>query len=142
MSSRLSLRENLCVGINKTSVRWRLPDRRLLRFGLVGILNTGLSYAAYALLLSFGLNYAAANLGALIIGIITGFRLQGVLVFRNRSWRPLFRFVVMWMLLYVINVMSIRLLLGLGASTYLAGAVMLLPMVAVSYLVQKFLVFR
>jgi len=75
----------------KTSVFTRLRQRavdmanekRFVRFLLVGTLNTAFSYLVYALLLLVGLHYAAANLGAVVLGIIFSFKTQGVLVFRD-----------------------------------------------------------
>ena len=42
----------------------------VMRFVLVGVLNTAFSYLIYALLLFIGLGYQLANLSALVIGIL------------------------------------------------------------------------
>jgi putative flippase GtrA len=58
-----------------------LPPRaaELLRYGLVGGLNTAVSYAVYLVLLAAGVPYAAAAVAAFAAGAATGYLL-------NRSW--------------------------------------------------------
>lgn len=66
------------------------------RFLLVGCLNTGFSYAIYAALLYLGLEYVAANFGALLLGILFSFHTQGHLVFRNSNSSLIYRFAASW----------------------------------------------
>ncbi len=121
--------------------------RRLLRvefarFLLVGVVNTGFSYAVYALLLYAGMVYYAANFGAMAAGVGFSFLTQGRLVFRNRDGRLIFRFTAGWVVIYGINIGIIALLLRwLDLNAYAAGALALLPITLISYFVQKFLVF-
>jgi putative flippase GtrA len=115
--------------------------RQLLRFVLVGVLNTGFSYLVYVGLLYAGVHYVLANLGALVLGIVFSFRTQGLLVFGNPEWRRLRRFVPVWGFMFLINTGLIALLLRFGFNAYVAGALALLPVVALSYLLQKFFVF-
>src|SRR5204863_4114210 len=110
---------------------------RLARFLVVGVLNTIFSYGVYAAMLAVGLSYAIANLVALIAGILTGFRAQGSLVFDNPDPRRLGRFVAMWAVIYAINIGIIGMLLGQGLGPYLAGAIALVPVTLLSYLLQR-----
>lgn len=114
---------------------------QLVRFGLVGVLNTGFSYAIYAALLALGLPYAAANLGALLIGIVFSFRTQGRLVFLNDDKQRFLRFVAVWAAIYVVNVTLIGLFVSFGVGAYAAGAVALGPIVLLSFVAQKYFVF-
>lgn len=119
----------------------RLFRFQFIRFLLVGVLNTSFSYGVYAVLLYVGLNYVAANLGALLLGILVSFRTQGRLVFGNRDNRLLFRFAAAWALIFVVNTLLIAGLLRADLDAYWAGAVALIPTTILSYLVQRFLVF-
>ena len=119
-----------------------LWDLRLLRFVIVGGVNTAFSYAVYAALLFLGLPYPAASLCALVAGILFSFKTQGTLVFRNSHNRLFPRFVAAWSLIYVANVFLIWSLRALGLDAYLAGALAIAPTTALSYLTQRFLVFR
>jgi putative flippase GtrA len=115
---------------------------QFVRFVLVGVANTAFSYAVYAMLLYAGLNYVLANLGACLLGIMFSFRTQGVLVFRNPAWRPLSKYVAFWLLIYLCNIGLIKSLLSYGFNAYAAGALALAPIVALSFTLQKYVVFR
>ena len=119
----------------------RLLNFQFVRFLLVGGLNTAFSYATYAALLYLGVPYVAANLGALLLGILFGFRTQGRLVFRNSDRRLIFRFVACWGLIWVLNIALIALLIRAGLNAYWAGALAMLPIAVVSYFVQRVVVF-
>ena len=114
---------------------------RLVRFLVVGSANTALSYAVYAGLLWIGLGYAVASFLALVAGILVGFWTQGTFVFGNRDRRRLGRFVLMWFAIYVVNVELIRRLIDQGLDAYWAGAVALVPITALSYVLQRYFVF-
>lgn len=119
----------------------KVLNLQLVRFLLVGILNTGFSYGVYAILLYFGLSYVVANFFALILGIFFSFRTQGLLVFRNRDDSLFFRFAACWGLIFLVNIGLIYILINVGLNAYIAGAVALPPITILSYLIQKFLVF-
>lgn len=119
-----------------------LKANHLLRYLIVGIFNTGLSYALYALFLYLGLDYKQANLLALIIGIVISFKTQGRLVFKNTKNRLFGRFVVSWIFIYFLTIALIGQIINLGFNAYWAGAMALPFSVALSYLVQKYYVFR
>lgn len=112
-----------------------------VRFLVVGALNTAFSYCVYAALLMVGFGFVTANFGALVLGIFFSFRTQGALVFGNREWRRLARFVPVWGCIFVFNIGIIALLTRAGLNEYLAGAVALLPVTALSFMLQKFFVF-
>lgn len=113
-----------------------------IRFGFVGVMNTAFSYMIYAMLLFAGLNYALANLGAVVLGILFSFRTQGKLVFRQTDVSLLPRFIVAWASIYAINVFLISRFINLGFDPYTAGALMLPASAILSYFIQKYFVFR
>jgi putative flippase GtrA len=115
---------------------------RVIRFLLVGVLNATFSYLIYALLLFVGLGYQLANLCSLLLGILFSFKTQGHLVFRNSDNRLLGRFVLSWLLIYVCNITVIGRIIAFGFNAYVAGALTLPIIVSLSYLVQKYFVFR
>jgi putative flippase GtrA len=115
---------------------------QIVRFLIVGTLNTCVAYAAYACLLYAGLPYAAASLGALVLGLLFSFRTQGALVFGNRDGRLFFRFAACWGAIYLLNTLLIGSLILVGLNAYGAGALAMVPVTFFSYLMQKFLVFN
>ena len=119
-----------------------LHDNQLARFLVVGGVNTLFSYAVYATLVFVGVPFALANLIALALGIVFSFATQGQLVFRNAGGRQFLKFVVVWAILYFVSVAIIARLTAHGFSAYLAGAIALVATSVLSYVAQKYFVFR
>ncbi|MGZ8161818.1 MAG: GtrA family protein [Methylobacter sp.] len=119
---------------------WR--HSTFLRYLFIGGINTLFSYSVYALGLYFGLNYQLANLLALILGIISGFILQGRIVFKNADKRLFLQFLFFWLILYSFNILFIGVIINFGFNAYEAGAIALMPMVLISFVIQKAIIFR
>lgn len=115
---------------------------QIVRFMIVGIFNTAFSYGIYAGLIFLGAHYALANLIALVMGILFSFKTQGYLVFKNTDNRLLGRFVLSWGLIYLATITLIGQCIRLGLDAYIAGIVAIPFSTALSYLTQKFYVFR
>jgi putative flippase GtrA len=96
----------------------------------------------YALLLFLGVNYAVANLAALVAGILFSFKMQGRFVFGNRDNRFLGRFVLCWAVIYFANITFIKRMMTLGMNGYVSGALTIPGAAVLSYLAQRFIVFR
>jgi putative flippase GtrA len=112
------------------------------KFVAVGLVNTAFAFCLYSALLYVGLPYALANLTALVIGIGVSFMTQGGLVFENRESGRLARFVAVWAVLYFVSIFLISRFIALGFDPYAAGALALPFSTLLSFIAQKFLVFR
>ena len=120
--------------------KYNLPQ--VLRFLVVGLLNTGFSYLIYAILLFLGLNFALANLGAVMLGILFSFRTQGAFVFNNTDGSLLGRFILAWTVVYLVTISIIWGFVEYGFDPYTSGALALPFSAVASFFVQKFYVFR
>ena len=118
-----------------------LPDRRFVRFFVVGLLNTLFGYSVFAMLVFSGVAYAIALFVATCIGAFFNFVTTGRLVFRNRDGSLLPRFIAAYMLVYVFNLGMLAVMVARGVDTYLAGAISTLCSVLVSYGLNSRLVF-
>lgn len=119
----------------------RLLQYQFIRFLLVGGMNTGFSYSVYAAFLYVGLSYSIANFLALVIGMCFSFRTQSALVFKTKNTRRIYRFVICWFIIYLLNIWLIGVLIKMDMTAYVAGALAILPMTIVSYFVQRLFVF-
>ena len=130
---------------SKRSVRanrmW-VSTPRLIRFFLVGGVNTLFGYGAYAGLLFIGLHYAWAALLGTIAGVIFNFFTTGRLVFDRSASGSLLRFVAVYAVVYVLNVAALWALEGFGLNPYVSGLILIVPMACVSYLLMRRFVFR
>ncbi len=113
-----------------------------IRFVIVGLINTAFSYLIYAGLLYLGLNFALANLGAVILGILFSFRTQGRFVFNNTDRNLLGRFFVAWIVVYLVAISIIGTLGLYDIDPYTAGALALPASAIASFFIQKYFVFR
>jgi len=112
-----------------------------IRFVLVGLLNTGFSYGVYCGFLYLGAPYQVASFVALVMGVIWSFVTSGRLVFRRRLQGRFHKYLVVWAALYLVNILLIALLTGLGMNAYIAGFFALAPIVVMAFFLQKKYVF-
>ncbi len=112
------------------------------RFIAVGVLNTAFGYSCFALLLYFGLPYAVALLIATVLGVLFNFKSTGMFVFKSRDNSLIFRFVLVYGVIYGINVILLKLLMMIGLNSYQAGALCLLPMALLSFVLMRAVAFN
>lgn len=114
---------------------------QFIRYVLVGIGNTAFSYGIYAAFIFIGFEYRIASLLALFLGIVFSFVTQGKVVFKNATRITFSKFLMAWILIYILNISIISLLMKVSMSAYLAGAIAIVPVTLVSYFILKFAVF-
>jgi putative flippase GtrA len=112
------------------------------KFLAVGVLNTAFGYAMFSLFLFVGLHYALASLCALLVGIVFSFKTMGKLVFGSRDNGLLFKFFCMYLAVYLLNVGFLSAAKQLQMNLYLANALFIVPMAVLSFVLNKYVVFR
>ena len=114
--------------------------RRLLRFLIVGGLNTAMSLAVYLLsLYLFNWPYYAASAVSILFGIAVGFKAHGAFVFKSDG--SFFRYVSVWVVLYLANISSIALIRDYTGD-YWAPIILLPITVLTSYFLLKKLIYK
>ena len=115
---------------------------RFLRFLVVGVLNTGVGYALFAVMILGGSGPFAAAAGATALGALFNFQSIGGLVFRRRELRLLPRFLAVYVGQCGANIVMLAALGGIGLGPLLAQF-LLLPFLATgTYLAMQSFVFR
>lgn len=114
---------------------------QLLRFLLVGGLNTAFGYSVFALMTWFGFSPPIAIGASTVLGILFNFQSTGRLVFGQARRSLLWRFVAAYAVVYGLNVMVLKALVLAGLGPYVANALLILPLAIVAYLLQKKFVF-
>lgn len=121
---------------------------QFIRFVFVAILNTAFGWCVYAaLLLLFNhlhVNkpYVLASLIGTIISIMFNFKTYGHIVFKNKSNRLIFKFVMVYTVTYFCNIGGIALLERWEINNYLAGAITAIPVGFLGYFLNKIFVYR
>ena len=134
------LKKNKLVGIVK--------KHRFVRFLLVGVINTLFGYLAFSTLILLGLNYKYAVLLATILGVLFNFKTTGRLVFGSKNNKLMFRFVLVYVVTFLLNVEMLRIVdaidIGIEQKTkmLIAGAILVFPLAVISFILMKLFVFR
>lgn len=115
---------------------------KVVRFLLVGGLNTAFGYALFAACLALGMHYGVAVLVTLIIAIGFNFLTYGRLVFRNADPLLLPRFAAGALFQYVLNVSLVAWFKRMEVSPYLSQAILVVPLAGLSYFINNQWVFR
>jgi putative flippase GtrA len=114
---------------------------KIVRFIIVGGLNTLFGYGVYAGLILLGLHYAWAALLGIILGVIFNFFTTGGLVFKVIQISRLPKFVTVYTFSYGLNVALLSLLISVGTSELIAGLLILAPMALVNLVILRIWVF-
>jgi putative flippase GtrA len=115
---------------------------KFVRFLLVGVINTLFGYSVFALMICLGLDYRYSLLIATICGVLFNFKTIGAIVFKNKDNRLLARFMGVYLVIYLLNAESLRIVKTLGINMLVAQAILVLPLAIVSYFFNKTFVFR
>lgn len=115
--------------------------KQLILFFLVGGINTLFGYFLYALLIFLHLHFALASLLGTIGGVMFNFKTTGIIVFNNHDNRLIFKFIAVYATTYLVNVSGLKLFSIYNTNMYLAGAVLVLPVALLGYVLQKKFVF-
>lgn len=120
----------------------RKDHARLFKFLLIGGLNTAFGYSVFLIALWSGMHYSLAAGVATILGILFNFKTTGRMVFENKDPSRLPWFILVYFIVYVVNVLGLKVFLAFGISAWMGGFFLILPCAVLSYILNKNYVFR
>lgn len=123
---------------------------QFIKFGIVGLSNTAISYGMYSLLIYWGLYYIIASIIAFIVSVINSFYWNNKLVFTSTDnmKKTLFRKLIKTFLAYagtglvLQNVLLWVLVEQFDFSEYLAPLLILIITVPLNFVVNKYWAFK
>jgi putative flippase GtrA len=115
---------------------------QFIRFLFTGGINTIFGYGVYTLLVLAGLDYQIALLISTILGVIFNFFTTGRIVFFNKNLLLIFKFILTYIVVYIVNVILLKIFVGAGLGPIISQAICLPLMVILSYVLNKYLVFK
>jgi putative flippase GtrA len=115
---------------------------KFIRFLFVGGLNAAFGYSVYAILIYLHVHYSLAVLMATFLGVLFNFKTTGRLVFKSKNNWLIFKFIGVYVIIYAVNTAALKIFNFFKVDLYLAGAVMLLPMAVVAFILNKNIVFK
>jgi putative flippase GtrA len=119
-----------------------MKDKRVfLRFVIVGSFNTLFGFSIYSASIYLGAGYSLASAIALILGVLFNFKSIGKFVFHADDRNEFIPFFSCYLIVYILTVVGLEILGGMGVNPYLSGVVISVPMAGVSYFLQRRYVF-
>jgi len=127
--------------IERVRVVARTYHRPML-FVMVGAFNTLAGYGLFALLFTLTGRHLLSLVIATILGIVLNYFTTGGIVFKNRSLKNFWPFVIMYSTILLCNMAMLELLVHVGVHPLLAQAICLPVTVVLSYLLSSRVIFR
>jgi len=112
------------------------------KYIIIGGVNTLFGYSVFAIFLFLGFHYSLSVLIATVLGVFFNFQTYGKLVFRSHSNHLIGKFILVYVLIYFINVLLIALLDFFRVDLFIAGVIVLFPSAYFGYLLNKRLVWK
>ncbi|SIT50136.1 putative O antigen biosynthesis protein [Paraburkholderia piptadeniae] len=115
---------------------------RFFNYLIVGGLNTLFGYGVFTLMIYAGCHYSVAIAGSTILGTLFNFKSTGALVFKSHDNSKIVRFLLVYVVVYCVNVLGVGMLMRLGMNAYYSGMVMILPLALLAYRLNSQFVFK
>ena len=120
-----------------------MQNNKFIKFILVGILNTAFGYSLFALFIFLNMHYSLAVFLSTVLGVLFNFKTIGKLVFDSHDNSSIFRFIAVYVLLYLINISCLWFFKISGfENMYINGFVLLFPLALISFVLNKKYVFK
>lgn len=120
----------------------KLLRKKIIRFFAVSGLNTLFGYGLFALMILFGIKYPLALLLSTIAGILFNFKTISLLVFQSNNNILVFKFLGVYGITYSINLAGLAIMRNFGVNIYIGGAILLIPVGLIGFLLNKIFVFN
>jgi putative flippase GtrA len=116
--------------------------KQIILFLFTGIVNTVFYYLLFSLFIWIGLEYKFAVLIATIIGVAFSFNTFGRFVFLKINKLMFAKFIIVYTVLYFINIFIIKVLNGYLYNYYISGFISAIICAGISFLLNKFFVYK
>jgi len=123
---------------------WLSMSNQVVRFIVIGIINTIFGYTCYSLFIYIGLDYKISALFATVCGVAFNYNTTGRYVFNavSLSVASIWKFLFTYIIIYIINIALITMFRNIGFNDYIAGFFAIVPGSVVSFLLSKYFVFK
>ena len=122
---------------------WTHVPEQFIRFAIIGTINTAFAYILYVLFIFVDMHYTLAVLLSTIIGICFSFKTLGSWVFDNPDNRLIFKFFVVYIGCYFLNISIIGFFNRyIWNNLYVAGLISTLLVALVSFSLNRAIVFK
>ena len=117
-------------------------NQQTLKFIYTGIINTIFYYILFSVFIYIELDYKFAVLLATLIGIIFSFKTFSKYVFDNQDNKLIFKFFIIYIVLYFTNILLIAIFNLMIVNIYINGLIATLMCAILSFGLNKKFVFK
>jgi putative flippase GtrA len=114
----------------------------IYKYFFIGGINTVFGYGVFAFLLFLDFHYSVAVLVATISGVVFNFQTYGKFVFQNHSQHLIVKFILVYIVIYTVNVSLLSLVDIFTDNLYLSGVIVILPVSYLGYILNKRFVWK
>lgn len=115
---------------------------QVARFIFAGIINTLVGYGIYFILVTFAIPYLLAFTISTILGVLFNYLTYSRFVFKRRGRKEAFLFAILYIVNYLVGLELLHMLVWAKLDPRLAGAFNMVIISALSYILQKKIVFK
>lgn len=119
-----------------------IDNKKVLLFFAVGALNTLFGYSIFAFFLWIGLHYSIAALLSTVAGILFNFTTFGRLVFDNKSYSNLPKFILVYVANYLFGLAVLFFCNQFSYNLYIVQAILILPTALLRFILMKYFVYK
>jgi len=116
-------------------------DLQFIRFLVVGVLNTLFGYSIFALFIYLHFYFILSFFFSMFFVIVCYFYIVCHIVFSSHKVKQFYRFIVVYVAVYLVNVLALYIFNLFSVSNYIAGAILILPLACLAFILQKIFVF-
>jgi len=120
----------------------KLINNQFIKFCIVGVINTLFSYTMFALFITLRINYSISLLLATVCGILFNYRSTGKYVFNHRGNSLLFKFFILYLALYIINLINLKILNYFIQNFYISGVISVIFSAIISFFCNRKFIFN
>jgi putative flippase GtrA len=120
----------------------RFFNDQFFRFLIIGGINTLFGFLIYSFCIARGVEVESAIIIGTILGVVFNFITTGGGVFRQLSLKNLPRFLLTYILIYVVNIYLYKLISKNIASPILIQGILAIPLSLLSYFIMSRYVFK
>lgn len=117
-------------------------NTQVIRFIIVGIVNTIFGYSLYALFIYIGLTYIISILFSTILGLFFNFKTIGNFVFNSKDKTLIRKFFLVYIIVFIMNILLVKLFKIYSFDDYISGLLAVIPIAFVSFMLNKYYVFK
>lgn len=115
---------------------------QIIRYAIVGCINTAIYYTFFALFVYLGFHYPIATLLGFGISIFSGFIMHSIFVFNNKQKARIIVFTLVNVAGYFFNVLIQMFLHMIDGNIYIDGAMAAVITAVFLYILNKYITFR